>query len=439
MWSYKKCIIGNNYCLDCEENNYICKACEEGYLPDENGGCSTTNNCEISENGKCMRCKENFILTGDVKPFCKSINSEDLKNCEKFNQKLGICEKCEENYFLNKGDHRCIEIENCYESAFGICKKCIERYYYNKLENQCKMQNDMFYKCILSANNKTCDICEDNYYLAENGKCGEVNFCSKADDYGRCEECISGYYLIGTGYNAKCAIEEKCSISDKDTGLCMEYINGYYIDYKDGKCKSNQNDNEFKYCKIVDDVCKDCIIGFYLGEDSKCSNTNGCVESENGICESCSDNYYYGLDQKCSLIEHCIYSKNENDCIECEDNYCYNQREQKCFFADNELQNCKIVTYYPNKCFLCKKDFYLNQTDNLCYSNNEKGDFYKCEITNYNAKECFRCIEGYYLGYKYHRCTIINGCEYSEDEEECIECNSYYCLDLKTVNVKIMI
>ena len=290
----------------------------------------------------------------------------------------------------------------------------------------------MFYKCILSANNKTCDICEDNYYLAENGKCGEVNFCSKADDYGRCEECISGYYLIGTGYNAKCAIEEKCSISDKDTDLCMECINGYYIDYKDGKCKSNQNNNEFKYCKIVDDVCKDCIIGFYLGEDSKCSNTNGCVESENGICESCSDNYYYGLDQKCSLIEHCIYSKNENDCIECEDNYCYNQREQKCFFADNELQNCKIVTYYPNKCFLCKKDFYLNQTDNLCYSNIEKGDFYKCEITNYNSKECFRCIEGYYLGYKYHRCTIINGCEYSEDEEECIECNSYYCLDLKT-------
>ena len=118
---YKKCIIGNNYCLNCEENNYICKACEEGYLPDENGGCSNTNNCEISENGKCIRCKENFILTGDVNPFCKSINSEDLKNCEKFNQKFAIYEKCEENYFLNKGDHRDIEIENCYESAFGIC------------------------------------------------------------------------------------------------------------------------------------------------------------------------------------------------------------------------------------------------------------------------------------------------------------------------------
>jgi hypothetical protein len=432
----KQCKIGKNYCLNCDEEEHLCKKCEEGYTPDENGGCSNTNNCEISEFGKCIKCKSDFILIGDSNQnfnWCKSLNSEDLKNCEKIDQKTGLCQKCEENYFLNKGDHKCIDIENCYQSTFGICIKCIDRYYYNKLENECKMQTGMFYKCKQSINNKTCDICDDNYYLAENEKCTEVNYCAKSVDYGRCEECVSGYNLIGSGYNSNCTITENCLIADRDTGLCLECIKGYYIDYKDGKCKSNQKDDEFKFCKIVDDSCISCENGYFLGEDSKCSNTQGCIDSENGICNECSDAYYYGSDKKCSLIPHCIYSKNENECIECEDNYCYNQRSKQCFYAQDIFKNCKLANEILTHCFICKSDFYLNQTDNLCYSNQEKGAFYKCEITNYNAKNCFRCIDGYYLGDKYNRCSKIDGCEYSEDDKKCIECDfDYYCLDVNT-------
>ena len=44
----KKCIAGENYCNVCQENGYLCKTCEEGYLPDENGGCTYSYNCEIS-------------------------------------------------------------------------------------------------------------------------------------------------------------------------------------------------------------------------------------------------------------------------------------------------------------------------------------------------------------------------------------------------------
>ena len=431
----RKCSIGNNYCLYCEEDGQLCKTCEEGLVPDENGGCTNTNFCQISEQGKCIKCKEDFILIGDnTKNFnwCKSKNSEDLKNCEKFDEILGICQKCDENYFLNKGDNKCTKIENCFQSSFGVCQKCIDRYYFNQIENKCKMQIDMFYKCKQSINNVTCDICDDNYYLAENGKCSNANFCSKSVDYGRCEECISGFYLIGSGYNSNCTITENCKISDKDTGLCQECEKDFYLDYKDGKCKSNQNDDEFKFCKIYDQECKACINGYYLGDDSKCSNTKGCSESENGICFSCLDNYYYGLDKKCSLVEHCIYSLNENDCLECEDNYCYNQREKQCFFGEEKFEDCKIANEILSHCFICKSDFYLNQTDNLCYSNKEKGDFYKCEITNYNSKNCFRCINGYHMGYKYNRCSKIQGCEYSEDDNKCQECNENYCLDLNT-------
>ena len=436
----KACSTGNNYCLNCEDDGHLCKTCEEGYIPDENGGCTYTNHCEISIQGICIKCIEDYILIGDsTKNFiwCKSKNSEDFKNCEKFDQKTGKCEKCEQNYFLNNGDHRCIDIEKCSQSSYGICQKCIDRYYFNKIENQCKMQTGMFYKCTLSINNETCDICDENYYLAENGKCSEVNFCSKTVDYGRCEECISGYYLIGTDYKATCTIDPNCQRADKDTGLCLECINGFYIDYKDGKCKPNQNDDEFKFCKTADGVCIECINGYYLGEDYKCSNTQGCAESENGICNLCIEKYFYGLDKKCSLIEHCISSLNENLCSECEENYCYNQRLNQCFLGEDKFQNCKIANEILSHCFNCKKDFYLNQTDNLCYSNKEKGDFYKCEITNYNSEKCFRCIKGYYLGYKYNRCSIIRGCEFSEDEKKCIECNERYCLDLNTLKCEL--
>ena len=113
--SAKKCYSGRNYCLNCDDDGELCKVCEEGYIPDENGGCANTNNCEISEQGICIKCLENFILIGENTQnmvWCKSKNSEDFKNCQKIDLKSGKCEKCEENYFLNKGDHRCIDIEN---------------------------------------------------------------------------------------------------------------------------------------------------------------------------------------------------------------------------------------------------------------------------------------------------------------------------------------
>ena len=437
----KKCSVGNNYCLVCEETQKLCKTCENGYIPDENGGCSYSNNCDISLNGKCLKCKEDFVLTGENSEnnfiLCKSKFSDDFKNCEEINSKKGICEKCQENFYLNKGDNKCIQIENCFESSFGLCKKCIDRFYYDKKENKCKKQEGMFYHCQQSIDGKICDICDNDYYLAENGKCGEVNYCLTSVDYGRCEECKNGYFLIGTGYKSTCTITDHCSSADKDTGLCLQCMEGYYIDIKDGLCKSSQKDDNFKYCRIGDDICLDCNKDYYLGEDNKCTNTEGCIESEQGICSSCLDSYYYGLDKKCSLIEHCIYSLNEQNCLECEDNYCYNRKDKKCFIAENQFKNCKTSNLIVTNCFECKDEYYLNQTDNLCYSNKEFNKFYKCAFTDSSSNYCFRCIKDYYLGSKYNRCSIIQGCEYSEDEERCIECNENYCLNVKTGKCEI--
>ena len=428
----KKCILGKNNCLECNEDQNLCKTCEDGYFSDENGGCSYTNNCEISYRGKCLKCKDNFTFVGPNTgvQICKSLNSEDLKNCETINIEKGECEKCKEGFYLNIGDKKCSQTEHCYESSFGVCQKCSSYYYLNKKEEKCIIQTDGFYNCRESLNGEVCDLCHDNYYLSEDGKCSKTNFCAEAGNYW-CEECIEGYYLSKD--DDICTPEKNCLRGKEDIGVCLECIDGYAIDFKDGKCKPNIKDDEFKYCKYADGVCIECLKRYYLGEDNKCSQSKNCSESENGICEVCIDNYYLGLDNKCTNVNHCIYSDDKFNCIECEGDYCVNERDNKCFKGEDKLENCKF-SYYGEWCSICKDDYYLNQSEFLCRSNSDPDYFYKCAKTYSGLNMCSDCVKGYYLGRKDHKCSKIEGCERSEDENTCLECNEYHCLDLKTGN-----
>ena len=434
----KKCILGNNYCKECNEDSKLCKVCEDGYFPDENGGCSYTYNCQISDHGQCIKCKDNYMLIGEntylYQGFilCKSINSEDFKNCEEINKRKGVCSKCKEGFYLNTGDNRCIETANCTESSFGKCKVCHYNYYLDKRDNVCKKKEGAFSHCKQTLDGKKCDICEDGYYFDEDGNCVNINFCSKIGDMEKCEKCIEGYYFSSSTYETACTKEKNCYSADKDSGLCYICDKNYYLDFKDGKCKPNTENNEFKYCKTsnLGLTCSVCIDGYFYGEDLKCTNTYGCKESNNGICEVCSDNFYLGLDNKCCMIEHCIYSYNEYYCQECEEGYFYNETNRKCILAQNEFENCKIVNYNEVSCSKCKDDFYLNRTDNLCYSNEELGNFYKCAYVNKDEDKCASCIKDYYYVQKYHICSPIDGCEILKDVNTCEQCEEDFCLDL---------
>ena len=428
-----KCISGKNYCQECYDELGLCKECEEGFFPDQNGGCSYTANCDISDRGQCIKCKDTFIIIGEDTGFfiCKSIYSQDFKNCEEINMKKGICTKCKEGYSLTKIDNRCIETENCLESYFGKCIQCSNNYYLDKIDNKCKIQNDTFINCKLTIDGKNCDECNDLYYFDEKGKCQEINFCSEFDDSGKCEKCIKDYYLSSSFFKPACSKEENCYRADKDSGLCLLCDDNYYIDYKDGKCKSNEENNEFKYCRSAKGLCSECINKYYLGEDLKCSSTRGCLESNNGICKKCLEGYYLGLDNKCSVIERCIYSLDEYNCKECEDNYYYSEVKRACLLAENNYENCKIVQGLDEHCTLCKNNFYINKTDNLCYSNEEFGPFYKCLYTDLSGSLCACCIEDYFYSYDSNLCSKLDGCKLLKDENTCIECEEYYCLDSK--------
>ena len=432
------CLLGENNCKECNEEGKLCKICDEGYFPDQNGGCSYTDNCEVSYEGKCLKCKEDFILIGENFYYgeglkiCKYINSDDLKYCDEINEEKGNCLSCKEGYYLNSGDKKCSKSLNCYESSFGICNKCNPGYYLNKKDDKCEKEIYTFKHCIETTNNETCDICKDYYYFDKNKRCISINYCDTIDEYGKCQKCKEGYYL--TSYGDSCTPEENCFYGDKDLGICLLCEDKYFIDFNDGKCKSNLEENDYKYCLKADEgICKECYYGYYLSEDLKCTSTKYCAESSNGICNLCSNYYYLGLDNKCTYVEHCIYSNSYNECIECEEGFYYERNNSICLVAEDKFQNCKSG-YLDEYCEKCKTDYYINQNDSLCYSNKENDIFYKCIETDLNGEYCIKCEEDYFLGYKDNKCSKIKGCEISENENRCIECTEYYCLDLKTGN-----
>jgi len=265
-------------------------------------------------------------------------------------------------------------------------------------------------------------------YFDDEGSCVSSNFCSKGRSY-KCDKCKDGYYLTHNG--GTCTTEENCYIGRNDIGVCTECINEFYIDFKDGKCKSNKEDNDFQNCRVADGKCTQCISGFYLSqEDKKCCKSSNCLKSENGICTQCLDGFYLTLNKKCVTVENCIYTDDYYNCIECDNNFYYDKEEKKCKTAEGNFKNCKYG-YASKYCEKCKANFYLNQKDNSCYSNQENNEFYKCSISDNNGEYCSECIDNYNIGSIDYKCTKVEHCSIIENDERCLVCDEYYCLDLK--------
>ena len=90
----QKCIEGKNLCLECSQNGKFCEKCEKNYYPDNNGGCTFSEGCEISYRGVCIQCEPDYVLIGKEEnlKICKYRQSEMYKNCGKINTETGICE-----------------------------------------------------------------------------------------------------------------------------------------------------------------------------------------------------------------------------------------------------------------------------------------------------------------------------------------------------------
>ena len=426
-----KCISGKHFCNECNDEGTLCKICEKNYYPDDNGGCTYSEGCEISYMGECLKCKDGFILIGKENELriCRSILIDNFKNCKEINYEIGSCKLCDDGYYLTSSDHKCIKENNCKESLFGNCISCNNGYYYDKQENKCKLKDYDFLYCQQTINSKDCDTCDDGYFLDENNICVQTPFCSKSSNL-KCEKCVSDYILAD---NLVCTTTNNCSIGSQFTSLCSICQDGYYLDKKDFKCKSNLEENSpLKHCHVVENnECIQCEYGYYLGEDAKCTNTKQCAESENGKCLTCSKDYYLGLDNKCTNVERCIYS-NYDVCTECEEGYYYDKLNKTCLEITQQFLNCKSSCYdNNNKCCECKDNFYLFQNDSLCYDNTKDQKFAKCIYVDLLGDKCSRCAEGYYLGKEDSKCCKVKNCKIVKDENTCLECEELFCLDVK--------
>ena len=424
----QKCIMGTNNCEQCSEDGALCKICENGYFPDGNGACSNTNNCKLSLKGECIECLENYFLITKIKS-CKYLFSNDLKNCKVINVTNGFCDICEEGFFFNEGDRKCIKTENCYNSAYGICISCNKGYYLDKKNEKCLKQENQWLHCKETLDNEFCDKCDEDYFFSLDGKCVETNFCSKSIG-NTCIECINNYYL--TEKNNICSYDKNCVSGDKYTGYCNSCKNNFYLDKKDGKCKTNKENNEFLKCKIAETICLECENGYYLSLDNLCTSTKNCSEVENGVCINCNEDYYLGLDHKCTIYENCTYSDEDYECIECKDGFYFDNRNRSCQINTEEFEHCKHSNQFGGYCTECKDGYYLTIRDKICRSNEEEGLYYKCKETDYN-EFCHKCVEGYYVSTGDHRCSKIDGCKFIKNENECEECEEGNCLIMKNL------
>ena len=438
----KKCKQNDNHCSKCSDSSYLCEICEENYYRDNNGGCSNSENCEISLDGICKKCEENYVLIykGHLYLECVSLDSEELRNCEEYDI-YGHCLKCKENYYMNVGDRKCTSTLNCFSSMNGTCNMCDFDFYLdksNKTNFTCLPNNNEtnnFYKCISSEDGIKCDECSTQYFITENNICVTSKFCKFGLDYGKgkCSSCNDNYFL--TPDNFSCTISDNCLSGYGYNEKCKECKDGYYNNLTEGICYSNKEDNEQKYCTEFLEKCKQCIDKYYLGEDSKCSSTMNCSESYLGNCTKCRENYYLGkLDNKCTNIENCSRSDYKYVCQECDDGY-YLYGTQKCINDDEydgKYKNCKLVSDKTDICTECKIHFYLDKTDNKCYDNTGNV-FPKCSIVIKNSqgnKVCNACESPYYLGDEDLKCTLVTDCAISsEDAKICLKCRPSTCLN----------
>ena len=437
----KKCIKDYNYCLECSSTNYTCDKCVEDYYPDNNGGCAKIENCEVSENGECKMCIENYALIYQGQPYleCVSMDTEELLNCEEYDI-YGHCLKCKENYYMNAGDEKCSNTENCFNSTKGICQICEYDFYLDKSNATnylCLSNNEknVFWKCILSNDGINCDECLSPYFLSKNKICVESQFCEEGETgLGKCSKCLDNLYLTEDKYS--CTTSDFCINGYNYNTKCRTCKKGYYLDLIDGNCYSNQEDNDEKYCLTVAEKCESCIDDYYLSEDKKCTSSKNCLVSSLGNCTKCINNYHLGIDNKCTNITYCIKSNFNYFCEECEKGY-FVYHDVNCVNDDksgNIFKNCKIVYYGVEHCSACKNGFYLDESDYLCYSNDESAsdEFYKCSYVIENSegkKECNECESPYYLGGDY-KCSKIPGCAESQSLDVCTKCMPGWCKNL---------
>jgi surface protein len=421
-----QCIsCGINHCSECEGSQIspICKACETGYLLDNNSCifiCTTGSDekcktCDESSKSHCGSCNEHYFIPKNKSvDKCIPCSDEHCIYCEG-DENESKCTQCEDGYKAYQG--KCIK--DCVIGPFEQCTQCSEE---DGKNNECGGCNEDYYLPTDSNDKTICTKIPINYCLEAKGtiddprctKCfGELK--QQLDGKSCIEECIQG----GT---FRC---KTCSTEDGNINKCGQCNDGYYLPSgvnndktRCYKCRSN-----CLACTGTDEistnsVCLLCEEGYQLyegecikncetGNDIKCKSCSA-IPGRNDQCGECNDNYFLPEDdndrktcQPCSDDGSCIKcsgKKNSKACTKCKNGY-------DLFYGSLCKETCK--TGDSSSCASCSREKDKFDQCGTCNSG-----YYIPSDTSYEAKKCYECtLDG---------CGVCEG--KTDKDNKCIEC-----------------
>ena len=315
---------------------------------------------------KIPKPKDNYIIVGIPTIKTKAnLGSALIKNSEL---------ECEgiipDNYYL---DGNTGEYNECYDT----CKKCSEP---GNIENN------------------NCDECKTNYIFLDEPLINKKN-CLKKCDY---------YYYFNESNNYTCTTTKSCPesyklieekkkcvnecINDKDNKYIYEYNNkcveqcpsDLKIDNEENKCLESCDEYKFEYENT-------CI--------TNCPNSKYKIYTDRKICsDKIPENYY--LDNITKIYKPCHDNclncsgpgyKNNNNCLECKQNFISIDKPNK----GKHCLNCQYNYYIYNQNYFCTENSTcpedhskIIKEKNQCIDNCINDDIYQYEYNNRCYKMC---------------------------------------------------
>lgn len=193
---------------------------------------------------------------------------------------------------------------------------------------------------------QTIDVCVVDSEEEEE-KPSTITNCLYDDGNGICYKCNEGYALSHDG--KRCVLFENCHRLENGNDEKCESCSELYQPNSEGKCVKTFCDSNTK------DVCKSCVDGYYLKENTcrKITIPN-CLEWDEKVCKKCDVFAKLDGNGKCilqNLINGCIEYQNDGKCKSCGDGYKSINGGGSCQYEG--CPNGKTVQY----CFICQTGF----------------------------------------------------------------------------------
>ena len=445
----------------------VCETCIQNYLP-KSGAC-VLGEIEGCMNYKtfdqCMECYDPYYLETD-KFHCKRYDDDlnckpkqpnqqsnkhpnkneciecslhqmlndqkkcvNIPGCERFEKNSNYCEVCENKYYLDKSNKKCIlrtalyceeqqpnkdecvkcepqfyldsfdsnickphkNVENCsnYHRFENICVSCLSEFYLN--ENKCEPIHKSVTNCKEYSDYKNCIKCFDEFYL-ENNKCNEGNIphCIEYHSKDICLSCDNDHFMQNWDCY-KYSSDLLCKVYSDNKDECESCYKGF-LKTKKNKCKEIKNCQRYSQNNQGCDLCNN---GFYMDTvKNECTEqtnkTCKTYELESDMCETCDDGFYLDMNnsftckKRNTLDSNCaVYHPFDDSCFKCEDEYTL--VNSVCHYKKNQIEHC--TPYEQSVCKSCAEGFTLK--DQKCVQES-------C-LSMDNQGICSECREGFYL------------------------------------------